>query len=168
MTRKEFETMAPPLRAHIVAMVRRLSAEADSDLADDVAQDTLLKLWTMRDRLETYRSVEALAMVVARNRTIDMLRNPLGAIVAIDDTPEHSDPSLSAEEQLIVMEEQNDIDEIIASLPSPQQAILKMKHIEGLEVNEIARITGSSPGAIRVALSRTRHQIKKIFMQRQR
>lgn len=168
MTRKEFETIAPPLRERIVAMVRKLSADADGDLADDVAQDTLLKLWTMRDRLESYRSVEALAMVIARHRAIDLLRNPLGSIVALDDAPEHSDSSLSAEERLIVMEERTEIDNIITSLPSAHQALLKMKHIEGLEVNEIARITGSSPGAIRVTLSRTRHQIKELFMQRQR
>lgn len=168
MTRKEFETLAPSLRGRIVTMVRRLSAEADDDLANDVAQDTLLKLWTMRDRLESYHSVEALAMVVARNRTIDILRNPLGAIVAIDETHDRSDSTLSAEERLIVMEEQNDIDEIISSLPPAQQTLLKMKHIEGLEVSEIAGITGSSPGAIRVSLSRTRHQIKELFMQRQR
>lgn len=168
MTRKEFETMVPALRERIVAMVRRMSAEADADLADDVAQDTLLKLWTMRDRLETYRSVEALTMVMARNRAIDMLRNPLGDTVTIDDATQHYDTALTAEERLIVMEERTEIDGIIASLPSAQQAILKMKHIDGLEVNEIAQLTGSSPGAIRVALSRTRHQIKELFMKRQK
>jgi len=167
MTRKEFESMAPALREHIVAMVRRISAEADTDLADDVAQDTLLRLWTMRDRLESYRSVESLAMVIARHRAIDLLRNPLNALVPLDDAFGHADSSLSAEETLIVMEERSEIDKIIASLPSAQQAILKMKHIEGLEVSEIASITGSTPGAIRVSLSRTRHLIKDIFMQRQ-
>ncbi len=159
--------MAPALREHIVAMVRRISAEADTDLADDVAQDTLLRLWTMRDRLESYRSVESLAMVIARHRAIDLLRNPLNSLVPLDDAFEHADSSLSAEETLIVMEEHSEIDEIIASLPSAQQAILRMKHIEGLEVSEIAKITGSTPGAIRVSLSRTRHLIKDIFMQRQ-
>lgn len=168
MTRKEFETQAPQLRERIVTMVRRLSADADGDLADDVAQDTLLKLWTMRERLDSYNSVKALAMVIARHRVIDILRHPLGTIVALEDAPDHCDTSLSAEEKLIVMEERTEIDEIIASLPSAQQALLKMKHVEGLEVNEISRITGSSPGAIRVTLSRTRHQIKELFMQRQK
>lgn len=167
MTRSEFETIAPGLREHIVAMVRRISAEADADLADDVAQDTLLRLWTMRERLESYRSVESLAMVIARHRAIDLLRHPLKSLVTMDESFEQADTSLSAEETLIVMEERSEIDEIIASLPSAQQAILKMKHIEGLEVNEIASITGSSPGAIRVSLSRTRHHIKELFLQRQ-
>lgn len=87
--------------------------------------------------------------------------------MALEDAPDHCDLAFT-EEKLIVMEERTEIDEIIASLPSAQQALLKMKHVEGLEVNEISRITGSSPGAIRVTLSRTRHQIKELFMQRQK
>ncbi len=159
--------MAPPLRERIVTMVRRISAEADADLADDVAQDTLLRLWTMRDRLESYRSVESLAMVIARHRAIDLLRHPLNSLVPMDESFDQADSALSAEEKLIVMEERSEIDKIISSLPSAQQAILKMKHIEGLEINEIAGITGSSPGAIRVSLSRTRHHIKDLFLQQQ-
>lgn len=57
--------------------------------------------------------------------------------------------------------------EIIASLPSVQQNVIRMRHIEGLEIEEIARITGSTPGSIRVALSRARQNIKEIFMQQQ-
>ena len=52
MDRSEFERMAPRLRERIVSMVVGMSAEADSDMADDVAQDTLLKLWMMRDKLD--------------------------------------------------------------------------------------------------------------------
>lgn len=167
MTRKEFESIVPPLRERIVAMVRRMSSDADSSLADDVAQDTLLKLWTMRDKLDSYRSVESLALVIARHRAIDLLRTPPNSMTRLDDGFDHPDTTLSAEESLIEKEDRSEIDEILASLPSSQQAILRMKHIEGLEVNEIAEITGSTPGAIRVSLSRTRHMVKEIFMQRQ-
>lgn len=74
MNRTEFERMAPPLRKRIVSMVLGMSASADADLADDVAQDTLLRLWTIRDKLDEYRSVDSLAMVIARHRAIDLLR----------------------------------------------------------------------------------------------
>ena len=39
MNRTEFERMAPPLRKRIVSMVLGMSASADADLADDVAQE---------------------------------------------------------------------------------------------------------------------------------
>lgn len=81
MTRKEFETQAPQLRERIVTMVRRLSADADGDLADDVAQDTLLKLWTMRERLDSYNSVEALAMVIARHQVASIYCDTLWGLL---------------------------------------------------------------------------------------
>lgn len=167
MDRSEFERMAPRLRERIVSMVVGMSAEADSDMADDVAQDTLLKLWMMRDKLDRYRSIDSLAFVIARNRALDLLRSSYGtSTVGMEHVGQLTD-GVSPEESMIDSEETAGVMEIIASLPSVQQAVIRMKHIEGLEVGEIARITGSTPGAIRVALSRARQSIKDIFMQRQ-
>ena len=68
MDRKEFETIVPALRDRIVSLVGRMVPPGSgSDMAEDVAQDTLLRLWSRRDTLDSYRSVEALAMVMARN-----------------------------------------------------------------------------------------------------
>lgn len=167
MNRYEFEQMAPPLRKRIVSMVRSMSADADSDLADDVAQDTLLKLWTVRDKLDEYRSVESLAMVIARHRAIDILRDHgFGETVGLEAVGAHGSTP-SPEESMIASESHDGILAVIASLPSVQQSVIRMKHIEGLEISEIARITGSSEGSIRVALSRARQSIKEIFMQQQ-
>ena len=150
MDRSEFERMAPRLRERIVSMVVGMSAEADSDMADDVA-----------------RSIDSLAFVIARNRALDLLRSSYGtSTVGMEHVGQLTD-GVSPEESLIDSEETAGVMEIIASLPSVQQAVIRMKHIEGLEVGEIARITGSTPGAIRVALSRARQSIKDIFMQRQ-
>ena len=166
MNRNEFESMAIPLRKRIVSMVIGMSAEADPSLADDVAQDTLLKLWTIRDRLDEYRSVESLAIVIARNRAIDILRDSSGLTVGLDAVGEQA-ITPSVEEAIIRAEHTEGVMEIIASLPSVQQNVIRMRHIEGLEIEEIARITVSTPGSIRVALSRARQNIKEIFMQQQ-
>ena len=39
-----------------------------------------------------------------------------------------------------------------------------MKHVEGLEVEEIAELTGSTPGAVRVTLSRARKKVKELYL----
>lgn len=167
MNRTEFEQMAPQLRKRVVSMVRYMSDDIDSELADDVAQDTLLKLWTLRERLDEYRNVDSLAMVIARHRAIDLLRlsNSTDAVSLDNVGDQRAVPS--PEESMIESESEGGIMEIIASLPSVQQTVIRMKHIEGLEIADIAKITGSTPGAIRAALSRARQSIKEIFMQRQ-
>ena len=105
--------------------------------------------------------------MIARNRTLDLLRSSYGSsTVGMEHVGDISD-GVSPEETVIDSEETAGVMEIIASLPSVQQAVIRMKHIEGLEVGEIARLTGSTPGSIRVALSRARQNIRDIFMQRQ-
>lgn len=163
MDLKEFETMAPPLRDRIVAMVRKMSAESGADLADDVAQDTLMRLWTIRDRLGSYTSVEALAMVIARNRAIDLLkRASAGRTCQLGDI-DVTDASPPPDQKLISSEDESRALSLIGSLPSVQQAVLKMRHIDGLEIADIAAILCTNTNAVRVALSRARHTIRKQF-----
>lgn len=57
-----------------------------------------------------------------------------------------------------------DIMEAIEALPKMEQAVLKMKHIEGMETEEIASLIGSNPGAVRTALSRARKRVRDIYL----
>ena len=166
MERKEFETIVPSLRDRIVSLVGRMvPSGAGADMAEDVAQDTLLRLWARRDTLDSYRSIEAMAMVMARNRTLDLLRaaqtGRLTSIDGIDSPDTHPNPHESLEAD----EAESRMRDILRSLPSAQQALIRMRHTEGMEIDEIAALTGSSPGAIRTALSRARRHIKDLFLQ---
>lgn len=159
--------MALPIRERIVSMVvRLLPPDADQALPDDVAQDTLLRLWTMRERLDAYSSVEALAMVIARNRAIDLLRET-GMTTRLD-TPgvERPDTALLPDAAMEMADTTAEIDSILATLPSQQQAVMRMRHTEGMEIEEIAAAIGSTPGAIRTMLCRARQSVKQMFMNR--
>ena len=143
-----------------------LKVLSDDDLAEDVAQDTLLKLWDMRDRLYKYQSVDTLAMIIARNKCLDIVRQRGRVInVSLDDF-DATAPMLSPVDEMIDAEADDEADEILAQLPENQRFVLKMKHIDGMEVDEIASVTGSTPNAIRVTLSRARKRVLEIFNQR--
>lgn len=58
MKDKEFEHIAPVLRQRSVDTARSLGLDADD--AEDVAQDALLRLWSLRGELKMER-VEALS-----------------------------------------------------------------------------------------------------------
>ncbi|MCD8185461.1 MAG: sigma-70 region 4 domain-containing protein [Rikenellaceae bacterium] len=57
---------------------------------------------------------------------------------------------------------------IVDALPELQQAVLRMRHIDELEVQEIAQLTGSNPEAVRMNLSRARRKVKEIFLKSER
>ena len=70
-------------------------------------------------------------------------------------------------EWMIIQEERMDeLLNLIADLPDLQQAVLRMKHVEGFEVEEIARLTGSNPIAVRTNLSRARKKVREEFLRR--
>jgi len=49
---------------------------------------------------------------------------------------------------------------LIEQLPPLQQMIMRLKDIEGHEVEEIAQITNTTPEAVRMNLSRARKKIR--------
>lgn len=135
----------------------------DSDEAEDVVQDVLLKLWFLRDKLDAYRSIDALAIVVTKHLCINRMRGLRVETVDIEQGigiggGENPEMKLVAEESM------QEILDVIATLPDVQQSILRMKHIEGFEVEEIARLTGSTPVAVRTNLSRARKKVREQFM----
>lgn len=164
MDRKNFEILARRMRPDIYRTA--LSVVKDTETADDVAQDTLLKLWTMGEKLDAYDHPEALACVISRNLAISRLRHRGGGDASFDEAVCIAiEPS--PEETVIRCEEAEHIDRLMSRLPDSQQAILRMRHIEGMETEEIAALIGSTPGAVRVALSRARHKVKLMFIQKQ-
>ena len=70
--------------------------------------------------------------------------------------------------KLIEEEGMQEILQAIATLPDLQQSVLRMKHIEGFEVEEIARLLGSTTIAVRTNLSRARKKICEQFKRKER
>ncbi len=151
----------------IVGMRRRLMDEArrflrNQDEAEDTVQDVVLKLWTMRDRLGDYRSVEAMAVVITRHLCLSRKRD-YGKCLDLQALKETTD-SGSPEQLLIGRETEGRLLELIDSLPDRQQAILRMKHVDGMETDEIAALTGMTADSVRQNLSRARRNIMKRFI----
>lgn len=143
--------------------MRYVSDEAD---AEDIAQEVVLKLWVMHDRLDEYRSIEALAVVMARRLSLNHLRT---ATVPIGEaSPAEAATTLTPETDLIDREDEERAQRLIDALPDAQQTVLRMKHKEGMEVGDIARLTGSTPEAVRQNLSRARRNILRHFVNEQK
>ncbi|MDR2917703.1 MAG: sigma-70 family RNA polymerase sigma factor [Tannerella sp.] len=164
MELETFKITVVPLREKLLAYTLRL-AEGRIDV-EDVVQDVFLKLWSMREKLDDYQSVEALAFKVTKNKVLDELKR------CRTDSLENIQPSalnLHNMESPEKIAEQHDttvhIKRLIEALPSLQQTIIRMKDIEGYELSEIAEITGTQAEAVRVNLSRARKKIREQLIQ---
>ena len=153
MEQSEFERDAPVWRE--LAYNAGLAYGATPDEAEDVAQDTLLKLWAMRAELEQYRSVTGLTRVIARNLTIDLHRHR--RTIRLDELP--SDLSVSdrfADSEIISREEERRLNQRLSQLPPRQHQVLVMRQVEHRSYEEIAVLLGIEVSSAKVLLSRAR------------
>lgn len=162
MELETFQTTVLPLRERLLQISSRLTEDRAD--AEDIVQEVLLRLWNIRDRLDAYHSVEALAVQVTKNLSLDRLRTrkrPEGEVELLVLDSNAKNPA----EQLEERDSAACIRRLIDRLPPLQQTIIRMKDVEGYEIAEIAGITGTTPEAIRVNLSRGRKKIREQFLQ---
>ena len=83
MELETFKITVLPLREKLINISWRM-IEDRSD-AEDIVQEAFLKLWQIREKLDGYNSVEALAVQVAKNLALDKLKQhrPEGTDIAL-------------------------------------------------------------------------------------
>ena len=152
MEEGEYRAAAEALRPMLVETAR--SYLRDTAAAEDMAQETLIRMWQMHDALHS--PGEALARTIVRNLALDYLRRrkPLTDIGETD---------IAAEETDTDHERYRRIMSIIATLPALQQTVLRLRLTEGREYAEIAELTGIKQTALRKIVSRARFRILTIY-----
>ena len=162
MELKQFKIDVLPLRDKLLNYARKLT-EDPSD-AEDAVQEIMLKLWNMRQKLDEYKSIEALAMKMTHHLCMDIWRAKRPDSLSLEQVQA---PSQSATPERL-LEEKDEfrlMRKIIDSLPTLQRTIIQMKDVQEYETEEIAEITGCSAEAIRSNLSRARKKVRDIYLQ---
>lgn len=136
--------------------------------AEDIVQDTLMKLWERRDELEKVENLEAFALTMARNMAIDRKEKKDNQHVSFDDEA-HDRPDEaqgSSDSQLMSQETHSFVADIINSLPEKQRTILQLRDIEGKTYKEIAEVLSISESDVKVTLFRARKETKEKILQK--
>ncbi|WP_409433095.1 sigma-70 family RNA polymerase sigma factor [Litorimonas sp. RW-G-Af-16] len=135
----------------------------DRSLAEDVAQDSFLKLW---QAAPNWREGEARMLTwlrrVATNNCLDQLRKK-GPIYT-DDVPEVSDTSPSADASVAQSDTAGLVRDALNSLPNTQRAAISLSYYQEVSQKEGAAILGVSEKAYESLLSRGRRGLKDRLM----
>jgi RNA polymerase sigma-70 factor (ECF subfamily) len=138
------------------ALLRYLSVIAPE--AEDVAAETWVQV---AQGLRGFRGEEqafrAWLFTIARHRAADAgrtrARRPEAVPLELTGVEERLMSADAAEEALEAISARAVV-ALIATLPREQAEIILLRVVVGLEANEVARIVGKSPGAVRVAAHR--------------
>ena len=73
-----------PLKNVLFRLALRITLSREE--AEDVVQDTLIKVWNRRDDWQNIDSIEAYSLTVCRNLSLDKVRRASNSNLSIDDT----------------------------------------------------------------------------------
>lgn len=153
MTKSEYEIAMQRLRPALLAEANRYLGDVYN--AEDMVQDAMMRLWQMCAQLQS--PVDGLARVLVRNLCLDAIRRR---------KPRETIESLPSEMSSVNSEkmEHERIERMMAiveNLPDVPQTILRLRHMEGMEMKDIARLLQMEEAAVRKALSRARQTVRE-------
>ena len=137
----------------------------DPVAAEDLAQETLVQAWRIRDRLQDPAAASAWLDAIARHvcrrwRTHQARRSRHEVTTVVDgDAPEHDPVG-----DLLERDELADLlDRALGLLPADTRAALVARYVEGLTPAEIARRLRTSPDAVSMRLLRGRTRLRTLM-----
>ena len=119
-----FKRVFIPYHQKLYRIAYRIVQDAAS--AEDIVQDTFIKLWNKRDEMQSIDNTEAFAIIILRNTCLDHLRKTKNDRYTDYDTDMPETTSLS--KQIEVQDEAEKIKYLINKLPDQQRQVMMMKH----------------------------------------
>ena len=148
----------------VLAYAYRLLA-GDRTEAEDVAQETMLRLWRVAPEWRQGEAkVATWAYRVATNLCTDRFRaQRRQGRMALDDAPEEADPGVSADTRLVESDRFNALQAALADLPERQRQAVVLRHIEGLSNPDIAEVMGLGVEAVESLTARGKRALAAIL-----
>jgi RNA polymerase sigma-70 factor (ECF subfamily) len=149
-------------RAYSIAL-RIVGSAAD---AEDVVQDTLLKVWIHRGQWQQGRAKFSTWLYrVITNRCIDLRRRP--RTDDVDAIPEPADTQPDAVSAMQRSEVNNMLEVAMGQLPEQQRVAVILSYHEDMTNAEIADVMDTTISAVESYLKRGRQHLKKLLRRKE-
>ncbi len=150
-----------PLKDKLYRLAFRITLNKTE--AEDVVQDTLLRVWDKREEWRQLESLEAYCLTVARNLAIDRSRKMETRNVEL--TPEMREmPDMSTPYDRMAWEEQKTLmRQLMDGLPEKQRTVMLLRDVEEKSYKEIADILQLTEEQVKITLFRARQKIKQKY-----
>lgn len=151
-----FEDIVKHYGQQLYWQIRRLVVYHDD--ADDVLQNTFVKVWTNIDSFRGESKLSTWLFKIAYNESITFLNHKretlsLDAEDSVVANQLESDPFFDGDDTQKMLQDAMD------TLPDKQRAVFQMKYFDDMKYEDISQVTGTSIGALKASFH---HAVKKI------
>ena len=166
MKKISFRNDILPLKDILFRLALRITLSREE--AEDIVQDTLIKVWNRRESWDTIDNIEAFSLTVCRNISLDRIRLHANRNASLDDRTqrdERPDTGSNPYEHTVQREKVEIVRSLINSLPEKQRSCMQLRDMEGKTYREIADVLDISEEQVKVNIFRARQTIKQQFQQ---
>ena len=159
MTQQEYEHIVPSLRPRLKDIGRQFFGSDDA--SEDIAQETLMRLWMVRDRIAPQADIEPLAVRMAKNLCVSEWRkqkvrqgNALQVELATHDDIQH---------HVELKEEIARLQKAVSQLKPAEQRLFLMRHEAEMDIQQISAVTGIGARSVSAMLSTAKRKLLEIL-----
>ena len=165
MEQIDFRNDILPLKDSLFRLALRITLNKAE--AEDVVQETMIKVWNRRNNCENIDSIEAFCFTVCRNLALDKTKAKANQGEPLDGAELQASANATPEEQT----ERNDkvelVKDIINNLPEKQRTAIQLREFEEKSYKEIADVMGISEEQVKINIFRARQTIRKKYLEKE-
>src|SRR5687767_15913616 len=154
----DFKDQLAAVIPHLRAFGRSLSGSRD--LADDLVQETLLKAWAARKRIQAGTNMRAWTFIILRNLFLSQMRRARFKGEWDDVTASKILAAPASQDRHV---ELGDMQRALLHLPQPQREALILVGAGGFAYEEAAEICGCAVGTIKSRVARGRVALENLL-----
>lgn len=158
----DFRDDVLPLKNRLYRLALRIIPHTGE--AEDIVQETMIRVWNHRDEFLNASSAEAFSVTVCRNLALDSLAKKESQNESLDEESDSTlDNAVSPLQALQMEDRRRWVMKLFNELPEKPRTIMQLRDIEGKTYKEIAAELEISEEQVKVTLFRARQRIKKEF-----
>ncbi|CCX62536.1 sigma-70 family RNA polymerase sigma factor [Bacteroides sp. CAG:598] len=162
MQKIDFRKDILPLKDKLFRLALRITF--DRAEAEDIVQETMIRVWNKRDEWDELESVEAYCLTVARNLAIDRSEKKDSQTMELTTEVEQTPDASSPYDRLVNKERLKLVHRLVGELPEKQRLIMQLRDVEGKSYKEIAAALRLTEEQVKVNLFRARQKVKQKFI----
>lgn len=163
MKKVSFRNDVLPLKNELFRLALRITLNRAE--AEDIVQDTMIKVWNRREEWNAIDSIEAFSLTVCRNLSLDRIRKKGNDNDSLEDV-KAAEPLASSnpQDRMIQTDKVRLIRQIVDGLPEKQRSCMQLRDFEGKTYKEIAGVLDISEEQVKVNIFRARQTVKQKFL----
>lgn len=159
-----------PLKNQLYRLALRITL--DTAEAEDIVQETLIKIWNRRSSWDSIDNIEAFCFTVCRNLALDSIKRKDHSTASLDEIMDakaqmpldgSGQSPTTPSQRAIASDQVRIVRQIVDKLPEKQRTCIQLRDFEGKPYKDIAKIMGISEEQVKINIFRGRKTIKEKF-----